>query len=73
MTRRRAAFFRLGLGKFSPLSLTALSLADLAVRAWYAFSSGAIVPFMVLTSYLGCGVLKCRDGGNVCGAVDQEV
>jgi len=65
--------FRLGLGKFSPPSLTVSSLAALALRAWYAFSSGAIVPSMLLSIYLGCGVLKCRDGGTVAVQLTRRV
>ena len=64
--------FRLGLGKFSPLSLTVSSLAALALRAWYAFSSGAIVPSMLLSIYLDCGVLKCRDGGTVAAQLTKR-
>jgi len=73
MSLRRAAFSGLGLGKFSPLSLTVSSLAALALRAWYAFSSGAIVPSMLLSIYLGCDVLKCRDGGTVAVQLTKRV
>jgi hypothetical protein len=72
MSLRRTTF-QARLCEFPQLSLTASSLADLALRAWYVFSSGAIVPSMLLTIYLGCGVHKCRDGGTLAVRLTKRV